>query len=159
MQTTLERPTEQQKERGYEHRAITHKDSKRSHSIITNEQEETQVMNTQQTRRSNRNKNRIDYKTMHTGQDIILTEGQTEVSKHAASEQHEKNDITIKALSYDQNWYTRGIREAIEIKRWKPRLNADEGRYRLNPIYDVIIKSRDEEEEQRGTPLPTQEHS
>ena len=62
------------------------------------------------------------------------------MSKHVAHLDHEKGDITIKALTYDTNWYTRGIREAIEIKRRKPTLNEDEGRFHLNPIYDLILR-------------------
>ena len=42
-------------------------------------------------------------------------------------------------MAYDENWYTRGIREAIVIKEIKPTLNIDEGRYHLSPIYDNII--------------------
>ena len=81
---------------------------------------------------------------MHTGRNIRLTEGNTVVSKHIAESEHSEDDVTIKAISYDPNWYTRGIREAIEIKRRKPKLNEDGGRFNLNPIYDVILgKSRD----------------
>ena len=105
-----------------------------------------------------RNKNKIDYKAMHTGQEILLTEGSTEVSKHIATEEHDKNDVTITAVSYDQNWYTRGIREANEICRRKPELNKDGGRFHIKPIYDNIIESHDEEG-QRGTPFPNQDNS
>ena len=38
------------------------------------------------------------------------------------------------------------IREAIEIKRRKPTLNADEGRYYLNPIYDNILADTEKKE-------------
>ena len=78
---------------------------------------------------------------MSNGENIVTNEGMTEVSKHIAHLDHEKGDVTIKAIGYDTNWYTRGIREAIEIKKRKPTLNADEGRFHLNPIYDIILKS------------------
>ena len=71
-----------------------------------------------------------------------LLEGNTEVSKHVAHTEHQKEDVSIKAISYDRNWFTRGVREAIEIKRRQPKLNIDGGRYNLNPIYDNILKSK-----------------
>ena len=37
------------------------------------------------------------------------------------------------------NWFDRGVREAIEIKKKKPTLNEDEGRYHLSVIYDTIF--------------------
>ena len=76
---------------------------------------------------------------MHTGQHIHITEGQTEVSKHVATSDHEEGDLEIVALGYEQNWYRRGIREAIEIKRHRPDLNVDEGRHHLSPLYERII--------------------
>jgi len=63
---------------------------------------------------------------------------------------HQKGDVKIKAIAYNSNWHARGIREAIEIKKRKPTLNADEGRYHLNPIYDIVFgdtKKEKEEEE------------
>ena len=70
---------------------------------------------------------------------MILTEGNTVVSKHMATHDHQKNEVTVKAIAYDENWYTRGLREAIEIKKKRPTLNEDEGRYHLSPIYDTIF--------------------
>ena len=84
-------------------------------------------------------------KAMHTGSEIHLNEGQTEVSKHVATEEHENGDVSIHTINHDDNWYSRGIREAINIKKRKPTLNADEGRFHLNPIYDVILHPRNKE--------------
>ena len=81
---------------------------------------------------------------MNSGGNQILNEGNTVVSKHMANHEHEKGDVTIRAITYDENWYTRGIREAIEIKRRIPTLNEDEGRYHLAPIYDNIIVQKEE---------------
>ena len=126
------------KERGYEHKLVTHKESTESHSIkkIMIDDHNTAV----NARRSTRNTTRRDYKRMHTGADIHITEGQSEVSKHVATQEHEEGDMTIEAICYDMNWYNRGIREAIEIRRYKPDLNIDEGRHYLSPIYDGIIQ-------------------
>ena len=124
------------KERGYEHKIVSHKDSIESHSL---REEVCAPEPAAGTRRSKRNVKKIDYKKMHTGQHIHITEGQTEVSKHVATCDHEEGDLEIVALGYEQNWYRRGIREAIEIKRHRPDLNVDEGRHYLSPLYERII--------------------
>ena len=92
-------------------------------------------------RRSERNKSKEkkNYKEMNNGQKI-MTEGTTEVSKHVMSQEHKEGDVIITALTYDENWWKRGIREAIEIKKRKPDLNLDEGRYYLPRIYDNLWK-------------------
>ena len=91
-------------------------------------------------RRSSRNKNKkIDYKKMNKGENII-TEGTTIVSKDVAEENHETGDLTIKAVSFEKNWRARGIKEAIEIKKKKPSMNQDEGRYYLSAIYNRLVK-------------------
>ena len=88
---------------------------------------------------------------MNSGANIIMSEGNTEVSKHMARYDHEKDDVTIKAVAFDTNWYTRGVREAIEIKKRKPTLNADNGRFHLNPIYDLVLKSTKKNENEAVT--------
>ena len=124
----------------YEHKIITHKESEKNHTIKINENiGDKDDKNEQGIRKSGRNTKRINYREMNSGDNIITNEGNTEVSKHIASEEHEKGDVVIKAITYDENWYTRGIREAIVIKEIKPTLNVDEGRYHLSPIYDNII--------------------
>ena len=57
-----------------------------------------------------------------------------------AEEHHEKGDLTIKAVSFEENWRARGIKEAIEIKKRQPNLNQDEGRYYLSTIYNRLVK-------------------
>ena len=130
------------RERAYEHRVISHKDSKRSHSIILegNDEERNNNVNIEvNTRRSNRNINKkIDYNKMNRGEKI-LTEGTTIVSKHVAEEDHEEGDITIKAVSYETNWRARGVKEAIEIRKKKTNMNQDEGRHYLSAIYNKLI--------------------
>ena len=70
------------------------------------------------------------------------TEGATEVSKHKAEYDHLEGDFEIKAITYYKNFHTRGIREAIEIRKNNPSLNSDNGRYFLPKIYDLVL-SRD----------------
>ena len=90
-------------------------------------------------RRSERNKNKEkkNYKEMNSGQKI-MTEGTTEVSKHVMNQEHKEGDVVIEAVTYDENWWGRGIGEAIEIKKRKPDLNLDEGRYYLPTIYNNL---------------------
>ena len=134
------------KMRGYEHKIITHKESEESHSIKV-EKEEV-VTEPETTRRSTRNTKRLDYKALDRGENIVMNEGTTEVLKHMAQYDHEKGEVTIKAITYDTNWFTREIREAIEIRKRKPTLNADEGRYHIKPIYDNILKNTKKKEEE-----------
>ena len=41
---------------------------------------------------------------MHTGAGIHITEGQSEVSKHVATNKHDDVDVTIEAVCYEENW-------------------------------------------------------
>ena len=75
----------------------------------------------------------------------------TEVSKHMAQCDHEKGEVTIKAITHNTNWFTRGIREAIEIRKRIPTLNADEGRYYINPIYDNVLRDGKKKKEEEFT--------
>ena len=50
----------------------------------------------------------------------------------------------MEILEYEENWFKRGILEAIHIRKEKPTLNKDLGRYNLSKIWDsVIIKDVD----------------
>ena len=70
-----------------------------------------------------------------------MTEGSTEFSAHVASAKHEKRDLTHEILCTEDNWFKRGIKEAIAIKKIKPTLNKDEGRYHIPAIYDKLIRN------------------
>ena len=123
------------KERMYEHRVVSHDDMRRSHSLIVEKEkpEERQIGE----RKSARQTKKIDYKAMHTGSNIAITTGSTVVSEHMALNDHEEGDIDIKILGFENNWYKRTTKEAIAIKRIKPTLNEDEGRY-ISPIFDPV---------------------
>ena len=125
----------------YEHRVINHKEANRSHSI---NKDEKQISNEEKigTRKSSRQKEIVNYKKMNSGSEIMLTEGNTEVSSHIATEEHSEGDIEFEIIGKENNWHKRGITEAIAIKERKSRLNEDEGRYRLPAIYDNIIRSQ-----------------
>ena len=74
-------------------------------------------------------------------ENFLLTAGSTEFSAHVASDSHEKSDLQYSVLCYDDNWYQRGVKEAIAINKLKPTLNQDEGRHHLSPIYSKLIRS------------------
>ena len=115
------------RERQYEHRIIDHKTAKRSASIDHPEdkEEEEKRKKEEQTRKetekrktrsSTRSVKRKDYKTMNEGPKI-QTEGSTEFSAHVATDKHEKSDLKHKILCIEYNWFKRGVKEAIAIRK------------------------------------------
>ena len=123
------------KERMYEHRVMSHKDSNRSHSLTMPEEKEREQP--QGVRRSARSTKRIDYKVLNSGSNQLLSTGDTVVSEHMALNDHQEGDIEIKILDFERNWSKRTTKETIAINRLKPTLNGNEGHH-LSAIYDVI---------------------
>ena len=69
-----------------------------------------------------------------------MTEGGTEFSAHVAGDIHEKSDLEFSVICKDNNWFSRGVKEAI--RKIKPTLlNLDGGRFPLSPMYDKFIQS------------------
>ena len=132
------------RERLYEHRVIDHKTAKRAASIDHEEEKKGRTAGRVGTWRSERQKDKKkkDYKVINDGSDQILTEGSTEFSAHVASDRHSKDDLQYRILCTDDDWFRRGVKEAIAIRKIQPTLNKDGGRYHLSKIYDDIIKSR-----------------
>ena len=102
--------------------------------------------NLEETRKSSRlrEKDRIDYARMkkdglEENKDISETNIQSEVAQHIAESYHDKKDIKIDIFQYEHKWWERGVLEAIHIRKEKPTLNADEGRYKLSKIWDNVI--------------------
>ena len=125
--------------RAYDHRVISHLDSTICHSIAPKRiTPPTSNDSNGATRKSSRNIKKIDYKALHTGGNQILNVGNTPVSEHLATETHDKSDVSIKIIGKEDNWWKRGVREAIRIKEANPQLNIDEGRYHISPIYSLI---------------------
>ena len=79
----------QTNQRMYQHRVITHKDFKKSHSLIEPPKENRK--NIQGTRKSSRNVQRRDYKAMYNGSDIMITVGSTGVLEHMALHDHQED--------------------------------------------------------------------
>ena len=44
-----------------------------------------------------------------------------------------------KVLDRESNWFRRGVKEAINIRRMKPDLNLDQGRHHLPPCFDKLV--------------------
>ena len=99
------------RERGYEHGIIDHKTAKRSASLDYGDEQPEKKTTTTGTRRSTRNKNRKDYKSIQEGSDQRLSEGNTEFSAHVASDIHNrKEDLVSTILCTDESWYRRGVK-------------------------------------------------
>ena len=67
-----------------------------------------------------------------------LTLGSTDFSAHFSSDINEKDDSQYELLCTDGNWFERGIKEEIAMRKWKPALNQHDGRYRCSAMYRVI---------------------
>ncbi|XP_078600301.1 uncharacterized protein LOC144875260 [Branchiostoma floridae x Branchiostoma japonicum] len=64
------------------------------------------------------------------------------VVEHVGKKQHKIDWDNVKVLDQDPDWFARGVREAIQIRRQKSTLNKDRGRHYLRPVYDCVL-SRD----------------
>ena len=67
---------------------------------------------------------------------------ETKFSAHVYTEAHNKQDFQYSILCTEDNWYIRGIKEAIAIRKLKPSLNKGGGRYNLSTIYDDVIHNK-----------------
>ena len=130
--------------RQYEHGVIDHKTANRSASITHPEGPTEEKPRRPSTRSSTRNKEKKDYAAIHHGTHQKLSLGSTEFSAHLACDNHNtKEDVESKLLCTEENWFKRGVKEAIAIRKIKPTLNQDDGRYHLSTMYNKLIKSSD----------------
>jgi hypothetical protein len=125
--------------RQYEHKVIDHKTANRAASIDHPAEEKRPERSSRRTTRSTSKQH--DYKTMHEGSDQQLSEGSTEFSAHLATEKHEKKDIESTILCTDDDWFQRGVKEAIAIRKIRPTLNQDDGRYHLSGMWTNLIRT------------------
>ena len=130
--------------RGYEHGIVPHKDLSRNLSIPPIDTTTTPTNNAEETnnRRSSRlkSKTKHDYKLMNQGVDLPSGNRNSEVAQYISKADHKAEDMEIRILNYEQNWWKRGIREAIHIRRHQPNLNQDGGRYNLGCIWTNLVK-------------------
>ena len=127
--------------RQYEHKTIDHKTATRAASIQHEDQDQQQPQRRTSTRTTRSTRKKVDYKAMQDGSDQLLNPGTTEFSAHVASNTHNKSELEVKILCTDDNWFNRGVKEAIAIRKIRPTLNADEGRHHLSAMYNQLIKS------------------
>ena len=118
----------------YDHRVITHDDARRSHSLVQEIVEEKEIIGE---RRSTRNVKRVDYKALDSGKGQLLTTGNTLVSEHMATTDHNDGDIEIKLIDFETNWKRRKLKETLAINRVQPTLKEKEGDY-ISPIFDSV---------------------
>ena len=123
------------KVRMYDHRVITHDDSRRSHSLRQEKAEEIDEIIGE--RRSTRNVKRVDYKAMDSGKGQMLSIGNTLISEHMATTDHNDGDIEIKLIDFETNWKRRKLKETLAINRVQPTLKEKEGDY-ISPIFDSV---------------------
>ena len=65
------------------------------------------------------------------------------VGEHSANFQHDIDWEGVKVLDKEDNWFRRGVKEAINIKRTSSDLNRDRGRHHLPSAYNRLISLRD----------------
>ena len=63
------------------------------------------------------------------------------VGEHATNKGHTIDWDNVSALDQESDWYRRGVREAIHIKRTNSTLNKDQCRHNLPSCYDKVILS------------------
>ena len=63
------------------------------------------------------------------------------VTAHASSQQHTIDFEHVKVLDQEQQWFRRGVKEALHIEAKGATLNRDKGRHYLAPGYKTLIHS------------------
>ena len=61
------------------------------------------------------------------------------ITDHAVSNNHVINWDKTEIRAREANEFTRGVKEAIVIRRTNNTMNRDEGRYRLSHVYDNLL--------------------
>ena len=143
--------------RGYEHGIIEHSDLLRNMTIGEKEKPKETEMHEENThvRRSSRlkDKSKVDYKIMNEGEKPTPLNENSEVAQYMRESGHTREDMEITILGYEENWWKRGVKEAIHIRKLKPTLNKDQGRYNLGQIWTNIIEEDKEKEAAKSSNL------
>ena len=136
--------TDRISQRLYEHRVISHAQAQCAHSLLNENQETnstTEKPVVKPTRISSRKKAVVNYKELNEGKQRFLTEGSTVMSAHVAHEAHRPDELFYEIVDQDDDWTSRGYKEAIAIKMLKPDLNEDEGRCYIPHIYNTLFRT------------------
>ena len=67
--------------------------------------------------------------------------GTSPVYDRAANSTHSIDYEGVVVKAREEDWFKRGVKEAIHIKRKASDLNKDKGRHQLPSVYDSIISS------------------
>ena len=62
--------------------------------------------------------------------------------EHSANLHHDIDWEGVKVLEMEKNWFRRGVKAAINIKRTNRNLNRDRGRHHLPSAYNRLINLR-----------------
>ena len=65
---------------------------------------------------------------------------QKQITDHMTQKNHTVDLEGANFVDRESDWRTRGIKEAIWIRKTKDSMNRDEGRYRVSHIYDNLLK-------------------
>ena len=57
----------------------------------------------------------MDYKAIQSDSNLPLALRSTEFSAHVASDIHDKEDLQYELLCTDEDWFQRGVKEAIAL--------------------------------------------
>ena len=121
-------------------RRSTRKKTPINYHALANNQEQEQEQ-TQELRRSSRNKTIVDYKKLHEGEKGPVTLGNSAVCRHIRSEEHNPEELFFKILESEPDRRKREYKEAIAIRVMQPTLNEDEGKKYIPHIYDRLLKT------------------
>ena len=71
-------------------------------------------------------------------------ESKADIHKSAITDHVMQNNHVIdwegaKMIEREANWVTRGVKEAINIRKNPANMNRDEGRYILSHLYDDLL--------------------
>ena len=73
------------------------------------------------------------------GEHKIPSNTTSPVAQHAKQSKHRIDWSNVKVLDQDSNYFSRGVRDAINIYRHSSSLNRDKGRHQLPPMYQSIL--------------------
>ena len=62
------------------------------------------------------------------------------ITDHMTQQNHMVEYELTNFVDTESDWKTRGIKEAIWIRKTKDSMNRDDSRYRLSHIYDDLLK-------------------
>ncbi len=71
------------------------------------------------------------------------------VVEHTKDSKHTMDWDSVRVLDQDSDWFRRGVREAINIRREPSSLNRDRGRHDLPPVYDIVLRDPDGSRDQK----------